>query len=105
MQIVLVFGLGPVFVSPRTGTLFMFSEQRQHWHDHQCNVWVGMMTIEVGEDPNNLMRAADIFINLPTDQAFYTPLLLAPNAFHNLQSLPRESTDSAMASGFRFDRA
>ena len=31
VTIVLVFGLGPVFISPRTGTLFMFAERRQHW--------------------------------------------------------------------------
>ncbi len=36
--IVLLFGIGPTFISPRTGTVFFFSERHQHWHNYKGDV-------------------------------------------------------------------
>ena len=100
----MVAGFGQVFVSPRTGTLFMFSENRQHWYDHQGDVWVDMMTIESEEDGKNLMHAQTYSVNLPSTTC--STLLCSSRRMHfTVYNHCHESQLKTLSgNGFRYDR-
>ncbi len=69
-------GLGCVFIHPRTGTLYLFNENRQQWLTGTGDPFGGIFGLESWERVETASRQpANILVELPIDAVFYVPEL------------------------------
>ena len=94
-------GLSSGLQGPRTGTLFLFEEERQLWLNGRNEPYGGLYALESWENKATASRAAaELFVEVPPHRAFYIPALFAPGAFNGMRAVPPESIQAGMQAGF-----